>query len=87
MKYWIFKKAYEEGEIKVKDHDHVRRKDPGFARLRIFNLNYSLSKEKLLFFIIWKSCDSHLIFQEFEKYRFKINVITKTIEKSMSFNI
>ena len=36
--------------MKVKDHDHVTRKDPGFARQRIINLNYSLSKETIVVF-------------------------------------
>ena len=30
-----------------------------------------------------KNCDSHLIFQEVEIFKFKINVTLKTIEKCM----
>ena len=54
--------------MKVKDHDHVTRKFRTFAYLRIFNLNLSLSKKIIAAFNNLKSHDSHLIFQEIEKY-------------------
>ena len=31
--------------------------------------------------------DSHLIFQDIEKYNFEINVLPKTVEKYISFTI
>ena len=50
----ICKKAYQEGEVRVKDDDHVTRKYQGFL-LQEGNLNLIPSKKSLLCFIICKT--------------------------------
>ena len=44
IKCWICKKAYEKGEVKVKDHHHVTAKYQGLTHQEC-NLNLSLSKK------------------------------------------
>ena len=64
----ICKKEYEEGEVKVKDHDHITGKCPEYSH-QDCNLNRSLSKKKIPFvFHNFQNCDLHLIFQEIGKY-------------------
>ena len=59
----------------------------GTAAHQDCNLNLSLSKKIPVVFHNLQNYNSHLIFQEPGKYDFKINVITRTIEKYMSFSI
>ena len=42
---WICKKAFEEGEVKLKDHNHITRNYRGFAHKEC-NLNLNLTKKK-----------------------------------------
>ena len=44
IKCWIFKKEYEEGEVKVKDHNYITRKYGGSAQ-RKRNPNLRLIKK------------------------------------------
>ena len=78
IKCWVCKKAYKEGEVKVKDHHHITGKYQEY-------LNISLSKNILVVFHKLKNYNSHLIFQNVGKHRFKINVLPQIIEKYMSF--
>ena len=57
-KCWICRKAYEEGEVKVKDHNHITGKYWGSAHQEC-NLNLSLN----VVFHNLQNYDSHLIFQ------------------------
>lgn len=51
------------------------------------NLNLSLTKKILVVFNYLQNYDSHLVYKELERYNFKINVISKIMEKYMSFSI
>ena len=84
-KCWICKREYEEGEVKVKDHDHITRKYWGSAHNHC-NINFSLSRKIPAVFHNLLNYGSHLIFQEIGNY-FKINVSLKTLEKYISFTI
>ena len=77
-KYWICKKGYEEGEVKVNDHDHITGKHCG-SKHQECNLNLSL-----IIFQNLQNYDLHHVFQKVGKYNFKINVIPKKIEKYIS---
>ena len=76
IKCWIYKKtkAYEKGEVKVKDYDHVTGNYRGSTHQEC-NLNLSLSKKIPAVFQNLQNYDSYLIFQEIRKCNFKINVI------------
>ena len=65
-KCWICKKAFEEGEVKVKDHNHITGKYRGSTHQE-GNLNLSLSKQKSpLCFIICKTMIHILSFKKLE---------------------
>lgn len=51
------------------------------------NLNLSLTKKIPVVFNYLQNYDSHLVYKELERYNFKINVISKIMEKYMSFSI
>lgn len=51
------------------------------------NLNLSLTKKIPVVFDYLQNYDSHLVYKELERYNFKINVISKIMEKYMSFSI
>ena len=82
----IFKKTYEEREIKVKGHDHITRKYWESTHQECIQ-NLILSKEIVAVLHNFQNFDSHLIFQKIGKNNFKINVIPKTIEKHTSSTI
>ena len=67
---WICKKAYEEGEMKVKDRDHIAGKYRRSAHQGCY-LNLSLSKKSSVVFHNFSNFDSHLILQDVGKYNFK----------------
>ena len=64
-KCWICKEAYEKHEVKVKDHDHVTTKCRGPTHQEC-SLNLSLSKKKLLCFMICKTMIHILSFKKLE---------------------
>ena len=68
-KCWICEKAkaYQEGEVKVKDHDRVTAKHQGSTHQEC-NLDLSLNKKIPVVFHNLQNCDSHLTFQEIGKY-------------------
>ena len=49
IKCWIFKKKYQEGEVKVKDHDYITGKYGGSAHQKR-NLNLRLTKKIVVVF-------------------------------------
>ena len=65
-KYQIYEKAYEEGKLKVKDHDKITRKDRG-SGFQEFNLNVNLTTKSLLCFIMWKTVIHILFFKKLVK--------------------
>ena len=80
----VCKKEYEEGEVKVKDHDHITGKCPEYSH-QDCNLNLSLSKKKsLLFFIIFKTVIYILSFKKLEN-TFQNKCYTKTNRKIYAF--
>ena len=61
----ICEKAYKEGEVKVKDHDNITGKYWGSVYQEC-NLNLSLGKKSLLYFIICKTMIQILSFKKLE---------------------
>ena len=85
MKFWIFKKEYEEGEVKVKDHNYITGKNGGSAHQKR-NLNLSLAKKIPAVFHnlqkpIFKSYLSRNQKIHFQNRCFTENNISFTIEK------
>lgn len=71
--------------MKLKDSNHITGKYRGSAHQEC---NLGLSKKKIpVVFHNVQNYDSHLIFQDMEKYNFEINVLPKTVEKYISFTI
>ena len=71
-------KGYEEGEVKVKEHDHIAKKYQRSAQ-QDCDLNLTLNKNIPVVFHNFQNYDSHLTFQEIEKsmlYRKQINLTT-----------
>ena len=64
-KFWICKKARKEGEVKVKDHNHLTGKYRGSVH-QVCNFNLSLSKIPVEFYNL-QNYDSHLIVHEIGK--------------------
>ena len=49
------------------------------------NINFQLTKKFPVIFHDLRGCDSHLIFNELDKFDVKINVIPNGLEKYMAF--
>ena len=81
---WICKKRIDNDEEKVRDHCHVTGKFRGAAH-KISNVNFQLTKKISVIFLNLKNYDSHLIFNELDKFDVKINVIPNGLEKYMGF--
>ena len=81
---WICKKLIDNDEEKVRDHCHVTGKFRG-AIHRKCNINFQLTKNVSVIFLNLRGYDSHLIFNEFEKFDVKISVIPIGLEKYMAF--
>ena len=80
---WICKKLIDDEE-KVRDHCHVTGKFRGVAQ-KICNVNFQLTKKVPVIFRNLKGYDSHLIFNELDKFDVKIKVIANGLEKYMAF--
>lgn len=65
-KRWICKKVYEEGEVKVNDHDYTTGKYRGSVHQRCY-LNLSLDKKMLVGVYNLQNYHSHLSFKKSEK--------------------
>ena len=81
---WICKKLIDDGEEKVRDHCHVTGKFRG-AALRSCNINLQLTKKVPVIFHNLRGYDSHLIFNELDKFDVKISVRQNGLEKYMTF--
>ena len=82
--YWICKKLIDNDEEKVRDHCHVTGKFRGAAHWNC-NINFQSTKKVPVIFHNLKGYESHLIFNEFDKFDVKINVIPNELEKYMAF--
>ena len=81
---WICKKLIDNDEEKVRDHCHVTGKFRGAAHLDC-NINFQLTKKVPVIFHNLRGYDSHLIFNELDKFDVKISVIPNGLEKYMAF--
>ena len=81
---WICKKLIDNDEEKVRDHCHVTGKFRG-AIHRKCNINFQLTKNIPVIFPNLRVYDSHLIFNELDKFDVKISVIPNGLEKYMVF--
>ena len=81
---WICKKLIDNDEDKVRDHCHITGKFRGAAH-ESCNLNLKLTKNVPVIFHNLKNCDSHLIFNELDKFDVKIKVIPNGLEKYTAF--
>ena len=81
---WICKKLIDNDEDKVRDHCHVTGKFRGAAH-KSYNLNFKLTKNVPVIFHNFRGYDSHLIFNEFDKFDVKIKVILNGLEKYMAY--
>ena len=80
----ICKKFINNDEEKVRDHCQVTGKFRGAAHERC-NLNFQLTKKLPVIFHNLRGYDSHLIFNELDKFDVKIKVIPNGLEKYMVF--
>ena len=69
---------------KVRDHCHVTGKFRGVAYWD-FNINFQLTKKVTVIFRNLRGYDSHLIFNELDKFDVKISVIPNGLEKYIAF--
>ena len=83
-KFWICKKLIDNDEEKVRDHCDVTGKVRGAAHWDC-NINFQLTKKVPVIFHNLRGYDSHLIFNELDKFDVKISVIPNGLEKYMAF--
>ena len=81
---WICKKLIDNDEEKVRDHCHVTGKFRGAAHWNC-NINFQLTKKVPVIFHNLRGYDSHLIFNELDKFDVKFQVIPNKLEKYMAF--
>ena len=81
---WISKKLIDHDDEKVRDHCHVTGKFRGAAHCNC-NINLHFTKKVPVIFHNLRGCDSHLIFNELDKFDVKISVIPNGLEKYMAF--
>ena len=82
---WICKKLIDNDEEKVRDHCHVTGKFRGAAHWDC-NINFQLTKNVPVIFHNLRGYDSHLIFDELNKFDVKIDVIPIRLEKYMAIH-
>ena len=81
---WICKKLIDNDEEKVIDHCHETGKFRG-AALWYCNINFQLTKKVPVIFHNLRGYDSHLVFNELDKFDVNINAIPNGLEKCMAF--
>ena len=84
MSCWIWEKLIDNDDEKVRDHCHVTRKFRAAAHWSC-NINLQLTKKVPIIFHNLRGYDSHLIFNELDKFDVKISVIPNGLEKYMAF--
>ena len=83
---WTCKKLINNNKEKVRNHCHVTGKFRGAAHWDC-DINFQLTKKFPVIFHNFKGYDSHLIFNELDKFDVKIDVIANGLEKYMTFFI
>ena len=78
------KKLINNDEENVRDHCHVTGKFRGAAHWN-YNINFQLTKKVPVIFHNLRGYDSHLIFNELDKFDVKINAIPNGLEKYLTF--
>ena len=81
---WICKKLIDNDEEKVRDHCHVTGEFRGAAHSNC-NINSHLTKKLSAIFQYLRGYDSHLIFNDLDKFDVKISVTPNGLEKYMAF--
>ena len=81
---WICEKLIDNDDEKFRDHCHVTGKFRGAAHWSC-NINLQLTKNVPVIFHNLRGYDSHLIFNELDKFDVKIKVIPNGLEKYMAF--
>ena len=81
---WICGKLIDHDDEKVRDHCHVTGKFRGAAH-QSCNINFQLTKKVPVIFHNLRGYNSHLIFNELDKFDVKIKVIPNGLEKYMAF--
>ena len=81
---WICKKLIDNDEEKVRDHCHITGKFRGAAHGGC-NINLQLTKKVPVILHNLRGYDSHLIFNELDKFDVKISLIPNGLEKCMVF--
>ena len=81
---WICKNLIDNNEEKVRDYCHVTGKFRGAAHWDC-NINFQLTKKVPVIFHNLRGYNSHLIFNELDKFDVKIKVIPNGLEKYMAF--
>ena len=79
---WISKKLIDNGDEKVRDHCHIN----GKFRVAVYwdcNINFQLTKKVPVILHNLRDYDSHLIFNELDKFDVEISVIPNGLEKYM----
>ena len=81
---WNCKKLIDNYKEKVRDHCHITGKFRGVAHWNC-NISFQLTKKVPVIFRNLRGYDSHLIFNELDKFDVKISVIPNGLEKYMAF--
>ena len=81
---WPCEKLIDDDNEKVRDHCHMIGKFRGTAHWSC-NINLQLTKKFPVIFHNLRGYDSHLIFNELNKFDVKIEVIPNRLEKYMTF--
>ena len=81
---WICKKLIDDDEEKVRDHFHVTGKFRSAAHWDC-NIIFQLTEKVHVILHNFRGYDSHLIFNELDKFDVKIDVIPNGLEKYMAF--
>ena len=81
---WIYKRLIDNDEEEVRDQCHVAGKFRGAVNWD-WNINFQLTKKFSVIFHNLRGYDSHLIFNELDKFDVKISVIPNRLEKYMAF--
>ena len=79
---WISKKLIDNDDEKVRDHCHIN----GKFRVAVYwdcNINFQLTKKVPVILHNLRDYDSHLIFNELDKFDVEITVIPNGLEKYM----
>ena len=80
---WFCEKLIADDDGKVRYHCHVTGKFRGAAHWTC-NINLQLTKKVLAIFHNLRSYDSHLIFNELNKFDLKVDLIPNRLEKYMA---